>query len=111
MLYITNEKLPERFRNDNGLNLCKLWFYALQHDIDRKALKKFDPDLVEIEEVSAYKIIQDGNEILLIGDSYFVGDGFGNPIYLPCKYNEDYEEYLAGNLRISKKFEVKYVGE
>lgn len=107
MLYITNEELPEKFRNDNGLNLCKLWFWTSQgHDI--KSLKekdlKFDDNFISLREVSQYRIVD--KEILLLGNSYVVGDGLGNIIYSPCRNNSDIINYLEGNIGITKKFEV-----
>lgn len=106
MIYITNEKLPDEFKNDKGLNLCKMWFYALSHDIDKNSFKKFDPDCIKLEEISQYKMA--ANEILLINETYCVGDGFGNIRYSPCRENQDVKNYKEGKERITKKFEVKY---
>lgn len=105
MIYITNKKLPDNFRNDNGLNLCKLWFYTfLGNDIDKNTIKKFDENCIILNEVNPYKLVE--NEIILIGNTYCVGDGYGNIKYCPYRKNEDTENYKKGNLRISKKYEV-----
>lgn len=104
MIYITNEKLPEKFRNDNGLNLCKMWFYSIYRDIDKNSFKKFDENCIELKEISPYKLVE--NEILLINNTYAVGDGFGSIRYCPSRNNEDIKNYKEGRTRITKKFEV-----
>lgn len=106
MIYITNKDLPKEFQNDNGLNLCKMWFYALKNDIDKNSFKKFNPDCIKLKEISQYKLTE--NEILLINNTYCVGDGFGNIRYSPCRENEDIRNYKLGKERITKKFEVEY---
>ena len=107
MIYITNDKLPENFRNDGGLNLCKLWFYTLMgHDIKdfKKDLKNFKDDFMTMEEVSQYRIVN--QEILLLKNTYCVGNGLGNIVYSPCRLNEDVTRYLNGEIGITKKYEV-----
>lgn len=107
MIYITNDKLPENFRNDNGLNLCKLWFYTLiGNDIKdfKRDLKNFDDSFMTMEEVSQYRIVN--YEILLLNKTYCVGNGLGNIVYSPCRQNEDVSAYLNGNIGITKKYEV-----
>lgn len=106
MIYITNKNLPKEFQNDNGLNLCKMWFYSLKNDIDKNSFKKFNPDCIKLKEISQYKLTE--NEILLINNTYCVGDGFGNIRYSPCRENEDIRNFKLGKERITKKFEVEY---
>lgn len=110
MIYITNEKLPENFRNDKGLNLCKLWFYTLiGNDIKdfKKDLKNFKDDFMKMEEVSQYRIVT--YEILLLNETYCVGNGLGNIVYSPCRVNNDVQQYLDGKIGITKKYEVTLI--
>ena len=105
MLYVTNSELPERFTTDQGYNLCLLWFLtSLGYDVNKETLEDFD-HLVEknlkITKISSYKLVSKGEgEILFYNNSYHVGDGFGNPIYSPCR---DY-----GNFKIERKYSVKF---
>ena len=102
MLYVRKDiKLTD-------LQLCKLWFLCLynNYDLPRK-LTEIPEDLLEtvkLSKVNTYKLVK--REVLKIGDSWFVGDGFGNIIYSPNRQNSDYLSYINGDLPISEKYEV-----
>ena len=102
MLYVRKDiKLTD-------LQLCKLWFLCLYNNYDLpKKLTEIPEDLLEtvrLSKVSTYKLVK--REVLKIGDSWFVGDGFGNIIYSPNRQNSDYLSYTNGDLPISEKYEV-----
>ena len=105
MLYITNHTLPDRFRNDNGYNLCLLWFltkFGEEYNVD--LLDSFDKKVcnLEIKELEPYTLPLGGNEIIKINGDYNIGDGYGNVIYSPCR-----KEYSNGNFRIEAKYSVE----
>lgn len=101
MIYI--DDTFKELQDGNGLSLCKAWFLTKAgYSYDKKIVKSFDK--VKLNEVSQYKIIN--NEILLIGNTYVVGNGKGTIIYSPCRENEDVRNYLDGKSRINKKYEV-----
>ena len=102
MLYVRKDlKLTD-------LQLCKLWFLCLYNSYDLpKKLTEIPEDLLEtvkLSKVNTYKLVK--HEVLKIGDSWFVGDGFGNIIYSPNRQNNDYLSYINGGLPISEEYEV-----
>ena len=103
MIYVTNKNLPKEYKNDCGLSLCKLWFATLWGE-DITNIKKLDISRIKITEIPQYKLVK--NEILLIGNTYCVGDGFGNVIYCPYRENEDLIKFKEGWLQIKEKYEV-----
>lgn len=60
--------------------------------------------ILNLEEISPYTVAFPSGEILLIEGKYFVGDGFGNPIYSPTRASM--ENYQNGNARITTKIKV-----
>lgn len=106
MIYIDNPKIPTSYRVDYGLKLCKLWFAAkFGATIDKEYLENFTGEKLIINEVSPYKIAYPLGEILFINGNYFVGDGYGNPIYSPTRASM--EELTSGNFQIERKFTVE----
>ena len=90
------------------LQLCKLWFLCLYGNYDLpKKLTEIPKDLLEtvkLNRVNTCKLVD--REILKIGNSWFVGDGFGNITYSPNRQNSDYLSYVSGDLPILEKYEV-----
>lgn len=105
MLYITNKELPKILREGTGESLCKLWFLCLYGgEANTETYDNFEElceGRLEIEEISPYKVPFPSGEILVIDGTYFVGDGFGNPIYSPTR-----KEYYHGK-PIERKYSVK----
>lgn len=93
----------------SDLQLCKLWFLCFYKNYDLpKNLAEIQENLIEnhviLEKIPSYKLSE--KEIIKVGDSWFVGDGFGNIKYSPNRENKDYIAYVAGNLPISEKYKV-----
>lgn len=110
MLYINDKSLPDYLRNDDGLNLCKVWFLTLFGSSIHDAIEDFQKlseQKLDIQEISAYKIPFPNGEIIKINGKWHVGDGFGNVIYAPCRDQEGVQGYSDGHERIEKKYSVK----
>ena len=102
MLYVRKDL------NLTDLQLCKLWFLCLYRNYDiPKKLTDIPEDLLEnirLTKISPYKL--SAKEIFKVGESWFVGDGFGNIIYSPNRQNRDYLDYVNGDAYISEKYRV-----
>lgn len=102
MIYIDNNFLPDNFKNDNGFNLCKLWFVTLYGTpLSKSLIKKFDDSSIKLEEISPYKLCgEECGEIIAIDGRYYVGDGYGNITYSP------FRDKPTQILKIDKKYKV-----
>ena len=94
------------------LQLCKLWFLCLYKDYDiPEKLTDIPEELLEsikLTKISPYKIFT--KEIFKAGESWFVGDGFGNIVYSLNRQNKDYLDYTAGDIPMLEKYKVE-IGE
>ena len=94
------------------LQLCKLWFLCLYKNYDiPKKLSDIPAELLEsvkLIKTPPYKL--SAKEIFKAGESWFVGDGFGNITYSPNRRNKDYLDYTVGNIPILEKYRVE-IGE
>ena len=94
------------------LQLCELWFLCLYKNYDiPKKLSEIPEDLLEtvkLTKVNSYKLLE--KEVFKAGNSWFVGDGFGNITYSPNRRNKDYLDYTVGNIPILEKYRVE-IGE
>ena len=102
MIYIDNNFLPDNFKNDDGFNLCKLWFVTLYGTpLSKNLIKKFDDSSIKLEEIDPYKLCGDAcGEIVVIDGKYYVGDGYGNITYSP------FRDKPTQILKIDKKYKV-----
>lgn len=91
------------------LQLCKLWFLCFYDNYDvPKKLSEIPEELLEnvkLTKISPYKL--SAKEIFKAGESWFVGDGFGNIVYAPNRRNKDYFDYTGGVIPISEKYKVE----
>lgn len=106
MLYVRKDlKLTD-------LQLCKLWFLCLYKNYDiPKKLSEISEDLLEtvkLTRVNSYKLLE--KEVFKAGNSWFVGDGYGNIVYSPNRRNKDFFDYVNGVIPIAEKYKVE-VGE
>lgn len=104
MIYLDDKDIFKNLKDENGLSLCKVWFLTKlgKYSYNKKIANELNK--VILTEVSPYKLVE--NEILLIGNTYAVGNGKGTVIYSPCRENTDIEGYKNGTRRITKKYEV-----
>ena len=106
MLYVRKDlKLTD-------LQLCKLWFLCLYKNYDiPKKLSDIPAELLEsvkLIKTPPYKL--SAKEIFKAGESWFVGDGYGNIMYSPNRCNKDFLDYSDGVIPIAEKYKVE-IGE
>ena len=106
MIYIS-DTLPSYL---DEYKLCELWFLTKFGIVDALKLSKskFEEGLksISIDKIGTYRILSNGNELLNIGDHWFVGDGYGRVIYSPDRNSQVLQEYKDGRIPISAKYEV-----
>lgn len=109
MIYLDSASLPKYLSSEK--NLCLLWFATKFGLLSVFTLKKDSIETFEkikCKEVSVYKLLKSGNELLQINGHWFVGDGLGRIVYSPERNSYTQKEYENGNLPISGKYEVSY---
>ena len=109
MLYTNDRSLPDFLRDDNGLNLCKVWFLTYFGVPIHDAIEDFEKlskEKLDIQEISAYKVPFPNGELIKMNGKWHVGDGFGNAIYAPCRDTDGANGYSDVQDRIEAKYSV-----
>lgn len=105
MIYVDNKKLDDKFKTDNGLNLCILFSACTlgYYDITSNSVNKFKPSDYNLEKINPYKIFLNTPCIFKdCNDIWYVDNGSLIVAYSPTRKTYEGGKILE-RYRISRK--------